>query len=114
VQFDAVEANDFAGPIELAMHEPAESLADITVDRQHQKLDPRHQRRQRGNDGLAGGMEPRMFRIAAPGEGNGDAGDIVEVDFFETAADGGADPSRSGLPASIAMGTTGRLRTGKT
>src|SRR6516162_260156 len=33
-----------------------------------------------------------MLRIAAPGEGDGDAGDIVEVDLFEAAAEGSADP----------------------
>src|ERR1700726_2813363 len=39
LQLHAVDGDDFPWPVELAVHDPAKSLADVAVDHQEEELD---------------------------------------------------------------------------
>src|SRR6202035_5460055 len=94
LQLHAVDGDDFPWPVELAVHEPAKSLADVAVDHQQQELDLVPERRERVDDPLPCGLQARMLRIAVPGERNRQAPIAVELDFFEARTDGVGEPDR--------------------
>src|SRR6202034_4290929 len=87
LQFHAVDGNELAGPIQFAMQQAAESLADIAVDHQEQQLDALMKWQQRAHHALAGRFEPRMLRVAAPVKSDGDTFMAVEVDLIEAGTD---------------------------
>src|ERR1700730_11102882 len=63
LQLHAVDGEDFPWPVELAVHEPAKSLADVAVYHQEQERDLVLERLERVDNPLPRGLQARMLRI---------------------------------------------------